>query len=537
VNVPASTTSRSPGRINSRTSRSSGAPWLSALLPALLPALVLAIDLFFFIPPGMAAGAPGPGLKSFLDGHLEQPRFASAAWGVKIINLTSGQTLYERDARKLLKPASNTKLYTAALALERLGPEYRIRTSIYARQPPDARGEIEGDLVVFGRGDPSFAARFNQGSHADNLAPLAQALARAGVKRIRGDLIADESYFKGPPLGSGWMWDDLGYYYGAEVSALTVEDNVVDLVLRPGAAVHDPIRIQTLPATSYLTFSNRALTTATNSGPAQLRLHRPLGENTVYVHGHIPIDATNVYDAVTVHRPALWFGTLLHQSLARHGIIVEGTPRAVDALEREIQPLDTNTWSEIAFVESRPLNEILGRMLKPSQNLYAQLLLLQVGATSMRNHARTNRLERWTEDRGLDEMKGFLQEVGIDHKEVRLEEGSGLSRGTLLTPNATTQLLAYFNHHRHRDAFREALPLAGVEGTLRRRLRGTRAAGNVRAKTGTLRYVYTLSGYVTNRASDELAFSLMLNNYTGEEDEARAALDAIVVHLAESAPP
>jgi D-alanyl-D-alanine carboxypeptidase/D-alanyl-D-alanine-endopeptidase (penicillin-binding protein 4) len=473
---------------------------------------------------GREAGALG----SWLDAHLEQPRFRAATWGIKIASLKSGLVLFERGAEKLLKPASNAKLFSAALALDRLGPEFRIRTSIHARTVPNAAGELSGDLLVYGRGSPAFAARFHDGSHADNLGPVARAIAAAGIKRITGNLIADESYFRGPPLGSGWMLNDLVFYYGTEVSALTVEDNVVDLVLRPGAATGDPVRLMALPATDYLNFQNRAVT-----GPAgaktQTWIYRPLGENIVYLHGTIPFGGSNVYESVTVHGPARWFGHLLRGSLERHGVVLGGTVQTLNWLDRELAPWSSSEWREIAHVDSPPLGEILAKTLKPSQNLYAQLLLLQVGARV----EGTERSARTTEEAGLKEMEQFLAQAGVGPGEVLLEEGSGLSRGTLLTPNATVQLLTYMNRHRHRDAFRAALPLAGVEGTLRRRMKGTAAAQNARAKTGTLRYVYTLSGYVTTRGRDELAYSLMLNNFDGEEEEARRDLDAIVVRLAE----
>lgn len=530
---PRASSASSPPRFESATALNGSHPrGRSTRLASLLFSLAL-------LWPRLAAFAADDTLKTFLDAHLSHPRFAAAAWGVKIVSLTSGTTLYEQNAGKLLKPASNTKLFSAALALDRLGPDYRIRTSLYARARPNANGDLDGDLIVFGRGDPSFAARFHHNSHADNLGPIARALAQAGVKRIRGDLIADESFFRGPPLGSGWTWDDLDSYYGAEVSALTVEDNVVDLILKPGAAVGDPVRIVTLPTTSYLTFSNRAVTVAPEAGPISVRLQRPLGENVVYLHGQIPTNVTNVYDAVTVHRPALWFAHLLQTSLAKQSIAIEGNLRAMNWLDRELTPGQTNDWIELASVESPPLREVVALTLKPSQNLYAQLLLLQVGAWAddRRGEGRpdvsTNRITRTTEDAGLAELNRFLTEAGIAPGEVLLEDGSGLGRGTLITPNATVQLLTHLHRHRHREAFLQALPVAGVDGTLRRRMKDTPAAGNAQAKTGTLRHVHTLSGYTTNRAGDELTYSLMLNNFDGEESTARAALDAIVVRLAQ----
>jgi D-alanyl-D-alanine carboxypeptidase/D-alanyl-D-alanine-endopeptidase (penicillin-binding protein 4) len=448
-------------------------------------------------------------------------------WGVKIASLESGKTLFEENAGKLFKPASNAKLYTAALALDRLGPDYRIKTSLYAAARPDKAGLLRGDLMVYGRGDPSMAERFNNGSYAGILQPLVDALAGAGVKRIKGDLVGDESFFRGPPFGTQWTWDDLQQYYGAEASALTLQDNVVDLVLKPGARIGAPCGIITFPATSYLSFSNRSITMEPGVQPG-ISLYRPVGENTVYVSGWLPLNGSNAVDAVSIHRPALWFVTLFKEALARRGIVVEGKLRSMDWLDRQIAPLDFKRMAELASVPSRPLSEILAKMMKPSQNLYAHLLLLQVGARNQRPNAGS--LET-TEDLGLAELKRFLGDAGVREGDVLLEEGSGLSRGALVTPNATIELLRFMHRHRWAATFKESLPEAGVDGTLRNRMKGTAAFRNVRAKTGTLRYVNTLSGYVTTAAGEPLVFCLMLNNYEGQG--ARAALDAIAVMLAE----
>lgn len=448
-------------------------------------------------------------------------------WGAKIVSLDSGKTIFEENAGKLLKPASNAKLYTAALALDRLGADYRIKTSLHAVSRPDPAGLLRSDLIVFGRGDPSFAERFNNGNYSAILQPLVDAVAAAGVKRIKGDLIGDESFFRGPPFGTQWTWDDLQQYYGAEASALSVQDNVVDLVFKPGRRLGAACSISTLPQTAYLSFSNRTVTMEPGVSP-KISLYRPPGGNTVYVSGWMPLNGSNVVDAVSVHRPALWCVTLLKEALARRGIVVEGKPRSVDWLDRQVAPLDLKRTVELAAVSSRPLTEILARMMKPSQNLYAHLLLLQVGARQQRPNAGS--LET-TEDLGLAELQRFLVEAGIHVGDVLLEEGSGLSRGALVTPNATVELLRYMHRHRSAAAFKESLPIAGVDGTLRNRMKGTAAFRNARAKTGTLRYVNTLSGYVTTAAGEQLAFSLMLNNYDGPG--ARLALDAIVVMLAE----
>ena len=452
---------------------------------------------------------------------------AQAQWGVKVVSLDNDQTIFERNADKLFKPASNAKLYTAALALDRLGADYRIKTSFYAATKPDADGVIHGNLLVYGRGDPCFSARFNGGDYTKALQPAIEALLAAGVKRIDGGIIGDESYFHGAPFGSGWTWDDLQEYYGAPASALTFQDNTVDLIFKSGPTAGDPCEILTLPETSILTFSNLTQTVASKkeSRPS-ITIYRPVGESVVYAWGGVPPGITRSNESISVPKPALWFAAMLKEGLAQRGVTVTGSASAENWLAREASPLDWSNLVEIASVLSRPMSEIVKQTLKPSQNLYAQLLLLQVGVTSPED---TN---DDTEQAGLKEMQKFLGSFGISHKMAQLEEGSGLSRGCLVTPSATVKLLAFMDHHRDRDVFWDALPIAGVDGTLRNRFKGTPAAGHLRAKTGSLGGVNTLSGYVTRAGGEKLVFSIMLNNYRDEND-ARATIDAVAVQLTE----
>jgi serine-type D-Ala-D-Ala carboxypeptidase/endopeptidase (penicillin-binding protein 4) len=468
-----------------------------------------------------------PALQARLAGLLDEPRFAQAQWGVKVVSLDSGRTLFERNADKLLKPASNAKLYTAALALDRLGPDYRIQTSFYAAARPDARGVIHGDLLVYGRGDPSFSARFNGGDYKKALQPALDALLAAGVKKIDGGIVGDESYFRGAPFGAEWTWEDLQEYYGAPASALTFQDNVIDLMFKPGRAVGDPCEIASLPETSIVTFSNRTQTVPPDIFGG-IRLYRPVGSSVVYAWGPLPLTSAGASESVSVPEPALWFVTMLKKGLEERGVTVTGGVRQEDWLTREASPISWSHLTEIASVPSRPLAEIVKYTLKPSENLYAQLLWLQVGASSA-----TNRASGFsTEADGLAEMRTFLHSAGISRKWAQLDEGSGLSRACLVTPSATVQLLTFMNTNRFHDAFAAALPIAGVDGTLHNRFKGTVAAGNLRAKTGSLAGVNTLSGYVTTAGKEKLVFSIMLNNYR-EEGEGRAAVDAVALQLAE----
>ena len=381
-------------------------------------------------------------------------------------------------------------------------------------------------MIVYGRGDPSFSARFNHEDYKKPIEQLVEALTAAGIKKISGDLVGDESFFKGAPYGVGWSWDDLQEYYGAEVSALTLQDNVVDLVIRPGAKIGEPCQIVTKSETTYLTFINRTETVA-KGGKRTVEIYRPVAENVVYVRGNLPMGESINDAAVAVHKPAMWFVTLLKEALAKRGVTISGNLKTANWLDRESDPIEFRKLTEVAFVESRPMSEIVKGMMKPSQNLYAHLLLLQVGEkTRTAENAKEN-----SDDVGLGEMKKFLTEAGIKKGDVLLEEGSGLSRGCLLKPSASVALLKFMHKHRSAEVFYDALPIAGVDGTLRSRFKGTAAEKNIHAKTGTIRYVNSISGYVTSKAGEHLVFSIMLNAYNGSDG--RTHTDGIAAMLAD----
>jgi serine-type D-Ala-D-Ala carboxypeptidase/endopeptidase (penicillin-binding protein 4) len=466
-------------------------------------------------------------LQTRLKAVATHPRFDAALLGIKVESLDTGRIIYEQNADKLTKPASNAKMYSGALALDRLGPDYKIKTSFYAASQPDASGTIAGDLIVYGRGDPSFSHRFNNDDYKIAIEQVADAVTKRGIKKISGGLVGDESYFKGPPYGIGWSVDDLQEYYGAEVSALTFQENVVDLVFKPGAKEGEPCQIVTKPETTYLTFINRTKTVA-KGGRRNVDIYRPVAENVVYLSGTVPV-GESAEGSVAVHKPALWFVTMLRDTLAKRGVEVSGKLRSVNWLDREADPIDFGKLTEVAFIESRPMSEIVKGMMKPSQNLYAHMLLLQVGEkTRTAENVKQN-----SDDAGLDEMKRFLGEVGIKRGDVLLEEGSGLSRGCLLKPAASVELLKYMSKHRYAKAFYDSLPVAGVDGTLRSRFKGTAAEKNIRAKTGTIRYVNSISGYVTTAAKENLVFSIMLNAYNGSDG--RTYTDGIAAMLADLA--
>ena len=471
----------------------------------------------------------------WLSNELAEARFEQAMWGVKIVSQDTGKVVFSHNDQKLLSPASNSKLYTVALGLNALGPDYRIRTSLYAKNKPNKHGVLAGDLVVYGRGDPTFNTKLHGGDILRALEPLVAALTNAGVKRIKGDLVGDATFFRGSPFGSGWTWDDAQYYYGAEISALTVNENYVELAVKPGVLAGEkavPCELSLRPATSYLALSNRTITIPAG-GTRRIVTHRPAGANVVYVSGQMPAGEAVYREDITVHEPAGLFLDYFRQMLAREGIRIGGKLRVISKRNPAVinSPTNRSGMVELGFVESPPMSEIARLIQKPSQNLYTDLLLAHVGEVKRRATARETET---SEELGIKELEAFVPQAGIIRGDVLFEEGSGLSRNNLTTARATVALLSYASRQTWRDAFFEALPVAGVDGTLRNRLKETPAAGNLRAKTGSLRWAYSLSGTVTTAAGEKLLFSLMLNRYSpgGGGVGPRAEIDAVASRLA-----
>jgi D-alanyl-D-alanine carboxypeptidase/D-alanyl-D-alanine-endopeptidase (penicillin-binding protein 4) len=470
-----------------------------------------------------------PELQQRLAECVSQPKYAGAQWGVKVVSLDTGRTVFDFNSRKLLSPASNTKLYTVALALDRLGPDYRIKTSAFASARPRPDGTLDGDLIIYGRGDPTINARLHSNDVFQTLEPLAAALSRCGVTRISGDLVGDSSFFRGPEFGSGWVWEDTQYGYGAEISALTIDDNVVQGIVEPGARVGEPCRIRLVPPTSGLMLSNRTQTAVAGT-QREIKFYRPPSENVLYVSGKLAVGTTNFTDQVPAHDPSRLFVSWLKESLERHGIILRGRLRTLNWLDRQASPIDTGRWVELTTLESLPVREISREIQKTSRNLYSDLLLAHIGEIS---REASDPAEMTSEELGVRELKKFLAGAGVSPEEFFFEEGSGLSRDNLTTADATVTLLQHMSRHKQFTPFIDALPIAGVDGTLSNRMKATPAAANARAKTGSLRWANSLSGYVTTAAGEHLAFSLMLNRqHPAEASTARADLDLITARLA-----
>ncbi|HEU4833098.1 MAG TPA: D-alanyl-D-alanine carboxypeptidase/D-alanyl-D-alanine-endopeptidase [Pyrinomonadaceae bacterium] len=484
-----------------------------------------------------------PELRAKISEVLAKPELSSAMVGIKVVSLDNGRVLFEENATKLLRPASNMKLYTVAAALDRLSPDYRFSTSVYASARPDAAGVVHGDLTIYGRGDPSIAARFNNGDYFKAIDELATRIVAAGVKRVEGDIVGDESYFVGPKYGSGWNWEDLTWYYGAEITPLTANDNALDLFIKPGTAIGQPALITTGPPDPLLTIVNKVTTSAKGSR-REISIHRGLGENTITITGSIALEDRGYTGGIGISHPALLFVYMLRSSLAQKGVTITGASRTNGATPQPtaitgVTISGTNGSStvspalqnEIATLQSPPFSVIAAQTLKPSQNLYTELILRTLGKVTPPPATMSN-VTQTSDELGLEAVKAFLKTVGLRPEALVLDDGSGLSRNDMITADASVQLLTFMSKHRHATVFRDALPVGGVDGTLRNRFKGTPAENNVRAKTGSLSSAASLGGYLTTAGGEKLAFSIMVNNYPRDFDPRSSCIDPIAVLLA-----
>ncbi len=451
-----------------------------------------------------------------IDRAIDESDLAQARWGVFVTSLSDGRVLYSHNGDKLFTPASNMKIYTTAAALDLLGADYRWRTSVYADKQPDSNGMIDGDLTLYGRGAPDLDS-----SRKDGLPSLALQLYEHGVRRVRGNVIGDESYFRGEMYGLGWQWNDVQWYFGAEPSALTVDANAVELTLAPANKVGNAATVKLLRENRYVDLTNNT-TTGERDAPATIGINRGLSDNEIRVWGEFPAGGRGFTAYLSVYNPARWAATLFKETLLSQGIKVDGETRSRDFRAAEREKFDPQKAFELAFAEGRTLGEIVHQTNKESNNLYAELILRTLGkergSTAPDPDPRKNR-ERGDDEAGVAVVRSWLERNGIPTNGLAIRDGSGLSRLDLVTPEATARLLVAITRTNSAAAFHDSLPIAGRDGTLKPRL--LREAGKVFAKTGSLTYDHSLSGYAATQNNEMLAFSIFCNDATGHSDPVR----------------
>lgn len=448
---------------------------------------------------------------------LAHPALRHSGTALLVVSLDRGDTIHVREADRLYTPASNLKLFTAAAALHHLGPDYRFVTTLSARVPV-AGDTLHGDLYLVGRGDPDLVT--------EDLAALADSLVTRGVRVVTGGVVPVAGYFAGPAWGSGWMWDDGPYWYWPYSSALTLNDNSVTVEVAPGAAVGEPVRVALDPPTRYVELRVSARTAPPGAEPAlDVDRHWEPKENVIDVRGILPLDGEPVVEIRTIEEPAGYAATVLAELLAERGVEFLGALplRAIGGTS------DRGDLAPIARHVSDSLAASIRNFLKISDNLTGEQLVKAIGAEVSGppgDYAS-----------GLAATRRFLaDEVGIDTTAMVLADGSGVSRYNLVTAGQIVDLLVYMAGRADlAPTFLAALPVAGVDGTLENRMRGTAAESAVRAKTGSLAGVSALSGYVSTAGGERLAFSLLMEFFTGPTDPRRAVQDSLVAALARTA--
>ncbi len=464
-------------------------------------------------------------LQTKIISTLADPLLKRAHIGVKIVSLDTGATVFEQNSDKYFMPASNMKSYTVAAALEKLTPNFRFVTSVYANGTPEANGTIRGDLIIYGRGDPSISTSFYDGDYLGGLNALADKIIQSGVKRVEGNLIGDETYFNSDPVPAGWEWDDLQWYYGAEISTLNINDNAVDISVKPGFA-GSPCVVVIQPTSSLMAIVNKTKTVAAGTR-RDLRVTKKLGENVLEVSGTMPVNDNGFSGYIALSRPASGFVRLLKQVLEQKGVTFTGQPRVMNRSDRDGQPLATETLTEITKFESPPLSIIAAKTLKPSQNLYTELILRALGEQL----GDKSDSSKSSEQRGIEVVGNFLRQAGIANGDVVQYDGSGLSRHNIITPDSGVALFGYMAKSRNSGIWMNALTIGGIDGTLRSRFGNTKAQANVRGKTGTMDQVSALSGYVTSASGERFVFSILTNGIPSSS-LSRSKMDEIVVSIA-----
>jgi len=472
--------------------------------------------------PAVTAARPGgnatgslAALRASIDSMADAPQFANAHWGILIVDPARGDTLYSRNAGKLFMPASNMKILTSASALARFGPDYRYATTFAARGRV-SDGTLVGDLVVTGRGDPSVSDHM-LGDAMIPLRAIADSIVARGVTHVTGRVVSGGDAFPGEVLGYGWSYDDFEDSYSAPIDELLFNEGFSVLHVRGGARGGDPVTVDVTPARTVTRVRVNARTvgaagdTAARRRALTARARKDSVTWDVVLEGDVPAGDTTSIE-VTHHDPGRAYVAAVAEALRAKGVTIDEAP--ADTLA----PLET-----LAVLSSPPLGEILKALMKPSQNQIAEMLFrtLALDATGSGRP-----------DSASVVVQRQLAEWGVVPSEAVIRDGSGLSRYDYISPRTVVRILDAMHRSPNFRVYYDALPVAGVDGTIRNRMKGTPAEGNVHAKTGSVALSRSLSGYVTTANGRLLIFSLLSNNWTVPVRDVERVQDAIGARLA-----
>jgi serine-type D-Ala-D-Ala carboxypeptidase/endopeptidase (penicillin-binding protein 4) len=445
---------------------------------------------------------------------FDAPAFDRMQWAVLVQSLDTGEMLYSRNATKLMMPASNMKIVTLATTAERLGWDFTYETQLVSAAPV-TKGVLEGDLVVVGSGDPTIGSRGGGGA-TRVFEQWADRLLADGITAIDGRIVADARAFDRDTLGAGWAWDYLAASYAAGVSALQFNESTADVAIRPAAVAGAPAFVEVRPIESGLIVDKQVTTAA--EGTADLEFSRLPGSNRLVVKGTIPVGSAEVVRTATVDRPALYFARMLRATLVAKGIKVKGEAGEFE----DVYPVTPVAPMHVLLSHrSAPLSEFARVLMKVSQNQYAETLLRTLGVKG-----------GGTAAAGQKVVREVLEGWGIPQDACILADGSGLSRYNFLSAEMLVKILRQiYRDPRHHDPFIATLPIGGQDGTIARRFVGTRAVGNVHAKTGSIANARALSGYLTTVDGEAFVFSVLANNFSQPSSVIDSATDLAIERL------
>lgn len=426
------------------------------------------------------------------------PTLRGSHLGFIAADTATGKILYSRNADDTMMPASNFKLLVGSTALRRLGTDFAYKTEVFS----------DGTNVYLrGGGDVQLTPK--------DLDDAAAALATQGIKSLPGAVVTDASYFDSQRYGFGWSWDDLPYYYAPVVTALDLDENVVHIRFKPGATVGAPMQLQVSPVSSTYTIENDATTGPPTSKDTTDIVRIWDKPRTIAITGNYPLGAKESGDVdPAAPDPESLAGDVFVQALQAHGIPVAGgshsglTPPGAKLL-----------WSH----DSQKFPGLLAQFWYPSDNLMGEVMLKQLGVLPGGSPG--------TDERGIPVEQAFLKSIGVDPATVTIADGSGLSQYDRITPRDLLAILQADWNGPSRDVVLNALPVAGVRGTLARSYVGTAAEKQVFAKTGSISHVRTISGFLRTRRHGAVTFSFMLNDWMEDPPHASEALEKVHVAI------
>jgi len=478
--------------------------------------------------PATPLSAQSASLQKRVDARLDTAPFNRQLWGVALVD-EKGKLLYGRNADRMFVPASNTKIVVSAVAAALFDPDFTVRTSLYGSGPV-INGVLQGDLVLYGRGDPTFSQRCyaidtTVAGACDTLPgqkldDLAAQLARAGIRSVSGDVVGDGSWFEPLLVHPAWENYDLNWWYAAPVSGLGYNDNSIDIKYSTSDTVGPPVTLIFAPDFGDVTLENRTRTVARGEDET-IDFYRTAGTLSVWAQGNVEAGRKPRTESFALPDPDMFAARALRAALAARGIAVMGDTRSTtDSMAYEI----VRRGTPLAEVTSRPLKDWIFPILNTSQNWYAEMTLKQLGK-------QFGRAGSW--DEGLRVERRFLiDSIGVDSTQIALSDGSGLSASNLVSPLAFTQILRFIRTHPRAATFTAGLPQSGLRGSLKNRFVGTPIEGRVHAKTGSISRTNTLSGWVELESGKVVTFSVQANHHTQRGTAILAQIDSVVVDMA-----